>query len=110
MWTCSTCGHENEPKAELCAHCGDTDSDELGEAFETEAVEPHRNQENDWTPLQFNIKHIIVFTAILGLALGIFRFAWDLSAAEFQLLCGFGVTVGTVVFVPVVIYWLFKSK
>ncbi len=110
MWTCSHCGQDNEPDKALCAHCGQTDSDEYEET-DSEAAASRPVQESDWTPLQFNIKHIIVLTAILGLAFGIFRFTGDLSVAEYQLLSGFAVLVGTVVFVPiVVIYWLFKSK
>ena len=86
------------------------DSNEPEEATEQVVDTPHPVQESDWTPLQFNIRHIIVLTAILGLAFGIYRVAKDLSLAEVQLLCGFGVTVGTFLFVPIVIYWLCKSK
>jgi uncharacterized membrane protein YvbJ len=109
MWTCSHCGKDNQPDQEFCTHCGQSVSDEYEET-DSEAEASRPVQDSDWTPLQFNIKHIIALTAILGLAFAIIRVAWDLSASEVRVLFGFGVTVGTIVFVPAVIYWLFKSK
>jgi hypothetical protein len=82
-------------------------SSRFDEDEESEVEERKSNavRESDFTPLQFNILHIMAITALFGLAFGMYRLVEDLSHEQMQILYAWG-SVGFAVLLVAAIFGL----
>jgi hypothetical protein len=94
MWTCPHCGKASEPEFGWCPHCEfphlDDDEESEEEQRESTAV-----QQSDFTPVQFKIWHVLAITALLALALAIYRLPADPPEESIRMFALVG-SIGTI--------------